>query len=693
MAFCTAGAYQNISRCITATAIPLIADRKPGGRGGVCPICWQAFFTNCNLWRRSATASGMSTPGFTIIDLVNDADVTAWIETMKPPDSPEALLSQRIRRRPESDSPSSAPSQREHWCRVEMNRAAREFVSGLTRETLDVLEVSGTTWSDPGLGFRSYRSLAYPEYDICQGPIERNCCDLLILEQVLEHVRQPHRALANAWQMLRPGGRLLLNTPFLLKFHPCPVDLYRWTEDGLRTLLEEAGFQVASTGSWGNRECLAADMQPGMAWTYYDPAVHSLANETQFPISVWAFARKPAPAPPIAPSGRAAFGVMVLTKNGASRLGRCLESIARQSFAGEIVVCVDRDTTDESARIARSFTPLVHVIETGGSLESALPVMAAHCSAEFVLRVDDDETLGGNWDAVQLEALVRDNHLTHLVLPRLWLVPPEPGGRPRFIAGEPWFPDHQVRFFRNDPALIRWPAAIHEPVASKGRGMILYDRWIEHHDLVLNSRSERERKARRYRHLRPEKHLSNLYLYEDQLVDLLPATPQGYAQALEAHLSGRDRSGAPPGSPYSAGATIRFETGQNGGEYIRGGWSIDEPWGRWTLGHRADLRIPLERPFEGPALLTVEAGAFVRPEHPVLHVRVACNREPLGAWTIESADPVEHAMPIPASALEGRRELLLAFSIDNPAAPVEFDEFGDQRLLGMGFRSLRITAC
>jgi glycosyltransferase involved in cell wall biosynthesis len=609
---------------------------------------------------------------------------------MKLPDCPEALLSQRIRRQCEPEASPSVPSQPEHWCRVEMNRAAREFVAGLPRETLDVLEVSGTTWSDPNLGFRSYRSLAYPEYDICQGPRERNCCDLLILEQVLEHVRQPHSALASAWAMLRPGGRLLLNTPFLLKFHPCPVDLYRWTEDGLRAIIEEAGFEVTATGSWGNRECLAADMQPGMAWTYYDPAVHSLENETQFPISVWAFARKPESAAPTAPSGRPAFGVMVLTRNGASRLGRCLESVARQGFAGEIVVCVDRDTTDDSARIARSFTPLVHVIETGGTLESALPAMAAHCSAEFVLRLDDDETLGGNWNPVQLEALVRANHLTHLVLPRLWLVPPETGGTPRFIASEPWFPDHQVRFFRNDPDLIRWPAAIHEPMESKGRSMILYDRWIEHHDLVLNSRSERERKIRRYRLLRPEKHLSNFYLYEDRPVDLLPATPEGYAQALAAFFSGRDRSAAPSGSPYCAGDAIRFGGGQNG-EYLRGGWSIEESWGRWTLGHRADLRIPIERPFEGPALLVVEAGAYVRPEHPALHVRVSCNREALGAWAIETAAPVEHVMPIPASALEGRRELLLAFSIDNPAAPVEFGEFSDQRLLGMGFRSLRIT--
>jgi len=221
---------------------------------------------------------------------------------MKPPDPTAAELSQRILRRLTEERASHPPerpaaAEKVHWCRVAMNRATREFVDGLPRHTMDVLEVSGNSWSDPAWGFRSYRSLAYPEYDLCQAPYQTEFCDLLILEQVLEHVRRPHRAVANALAMLRPGGRLLVNTPFLLKFHPCPQDFYRWTEEGLHALLEDAGFTAIATASWGNRQCLAADMQPGMAWTYYDPAAHSLENESQFPIVVWAFAQKPGAVP------------------------------------------------------------------------------------------------------------------------------------------------------------------------------------------------------------------------------------------------------------------------------------------------------------------------------------------------------------------------------------------------------------
>ena len=116
--------------------------------------------------------------------------------------------------------------------------------------------------------------------------------DLVIAEQVFEHILRPDRAACSIYQMLRPEGHFVISTPFLLKVHEAPLDLYRWTERGMRQLLETAGFTVISTASWGNRECLFADMEPGLGWTAYDPSVHSLHNEPQFAIVVWAFAKK-----------------------------------------------------------------------------------------------------------------------------------------------------------------------------------------------------------------------------------------------------------------------------------------------------------------------------------------------------------------------------------------------------------------
>jgi SAM-dependent methyltransferase len=172
-----------------------------------------------------------------------------------------------------------------------MNREIERFIRSLDCSQIDALEISGSG-SQGRYDFRSYRSAQYPEYDVCKEPLAQEQFDLVIAEQVLEHVLRPDRASANVYQMLRPGGVFVVGTPFLLKVHEYPLDLYRWTEHGMRQLLETAGFTVLVTASWGNRECLSADMKPGLDWTVYNPYIHSLHNEPQFAIVVWAFAEK-----------------------------------------------------------------------------------------------------------------------------------------------------------------------------------------------------------------------------------------------------------------------------------------------------------------------------------------------------------------------------------------------------------------
>jgi SAM-dependent methyltransferase len=178
------------------------------------------------------------------------------------------------------------------WCRVVMNREIEAFMRSLDCPNIDALEISGTG-SQGRYEFKSYQTVTFPEYDVCRGPLAREKFDLVIAEQVFEHILRPDLAATNVLRMLRPGGMFVISTPFLLKVHGHPHDLYRWTEDGITQLLETAGFKVIRTGSWGNRDCLFADMAPGLAWTPYNPARHSLQNEPQFAIVVWAFAEKP----------------------------------------------------------------------------------------------------------------------------------------------------------------------------------------------------------------------------------------------------------------------------------------------------------------------------------------------------------------------------------------------------------------
>jgi len=169
-----------------------------------------------------------------------------------------------------------------------MNQACADLVRALPWAQYDALEVSGRTWCE--FGFASHRGVDFPDYDICAGPLAQRF-DIVIAEQVFEHLLYPYRAACNVHAMLRPGGWFLISVPFLVKVHHYPIDCTRWTEIGLRHFLHECGFPLGSitTGSWGNRACVIANFA---GWVVHDPAVHDLSNEPEFPYHVWALAQK-----------------------------------------------------------------------------------------------------------------------------------------------------------------------------------------------------------------------------------------------------------------------------------------------------------------------------------------------------------------------------------------------------------------
>jgi SAM-dependent methyltransferase len=75
-------------------------------------------------------------------------------------------------------------------------------------------------------------------------PAPDNCFDGILSTQVLEHTDEPRAYLADAFRMLRPGGELVLTTHGIWEDHPCPIDLYRWTRQGLSYDVASAGFSV-----------------------------------------------------------------------------------------------------------------------------------------------------------------------------------------------------------------------------------------------------------------------------------------------------------------------------------------------------------------------------------------------------------------------------------------------------------------
>ena len=172
----------------------------------------------------------------------------------------------------------------------------RRLIEELGPSRLDVLEISaGDAWRR--LPFRSYRTLDYPEHDICDphaAPGLDGQFDLIIADQVFEHLLWPYRAGRNVLRLLRPGGHFLVMTPFMIRIHDVPVDCTRWTELGMRHFLIECGFDESGirTASWGNRDAVRANFVTWgrVGWR------RSMPNDPRYPIAVWALARKPAAA-------------------------------------------------------------------------------------------------------------------------------------------------------------------------------------------------------------------------------------------------------------------------------------------------------------------------------------------------------------------------------------------------------------
>ena len=174
------------------------------------------------------------------------------------------------------------------WVRIVMNRETEKWLLDLDTGNMDALEISGHKWQR--FDFGSYRNTRFPDLDICS-EVPEGEFDIIIAEQVWEHLKYPYRATRNVLKALRPGGYFLVTLPFLIRQHCDPIDCSRWTATGLRYFLEECGFDSSSirVDQWGNREALIANLD---SWVRFDAERHALNNEERFPVSVWGLARK-----------------------------------------------------------------------------------------------------------------------------------------------------------------------------------------------------------------------------------------------------------------------------------------------------------------------------------------------------------------------------------------------------------------
>jgi len=109
-----------------------------------------------------------------------------------------------------------------------------------------------------------------PTIEVCASvehlPFPDERFDLVVSQEVIEHVRDPFRAMQEMRRVLKKGGVLYCQAPFIIGYHPGPTDFWRFTRQGIHELVEKADL-----------ECLEVEMAVGVGTGFYRIAVEFLA--------------------------------------------------------------------------------------------------------------------------------------------------------------------------------------------------------------------------------------------------------------------------------------------------------------------------------------------------------------------------------------------------------------------------------
>jgi SAM-dependent methyltransferase len=107
---------------------------------------------------------------------------------------------------------------------------------------------AGASWIEADLDVAKRPRVAA---DVQALPFRDAAFDAVKATEILEHVPDAGRALAECRRVLRPGGRLVITSPFLERLHGDPHDFARYTAPMWARLLREAGLAVVAIAPQG----------------------------------------------------------------------------------------------------------------------------------------------------------------------------------------------------------------------------------------------------------------------------------------------------------------------------------------------------------------------------------------------------------------------------------------------------------
>jgi hypothetical protein len=148
---------------------------------------------------------------------------------------------------------------------------------------------------------------------------------------------------------------------------------------------------------------------------------------------------------------------------------------------------------------------------------------------------------------------------------------------------------------------------------------------------------------------------------------------------------------APAGpSQYRLGDVIDLTDGGNSiafvGDRLGVEWALPEPYGSWTLGTEASLKVPLVGQAVPPAPIPasfVISDCMISGRAPKLPVVVKANGLVVAEWTLDDRKVHTRSINLPPEVFATAPELTLTFEIPAPHSPASFGWNADNRPLGL----------
>ena len=135
---------------------------------------------------------------------------------------------------------------------------------------------------------------------------------------------------------------------------------------------------------------------------------------------------------------------------------------------------------------------------------------------------------------------------------------------------------------------------------------------------------------------------------------------------------------------------LRFGAGGDVAHYLGGGWSAEEPDGRWMIGAGTEVWLENPGPGSGDLLLEVDMGLMGSPDGPVAQ-RLAVGVRGQAVAQVVVRRPGAMSFHVPAALVAAPGPVRLLFLHPDFRRPVDLGGSTDDRELSLHMRTLRLS--